>query len=330
MAIMLEQPDGMTWEEWEVYLLNLGRRRRRRRGVLGSPGGAPSSTYTLTAGAGSFILTGDDMTPLVDYRIPADVGAFTETGQDASLMRGYLVSAAVGAFTLTGQAVTLTGPAAFTVTPSTTGAVSDLTGGTAGVYTKTIDVGTYVVGRMIMIGVMARANAALAPSSVTISGVNATQVTGGHVNNGSASETSVWYVDAGSAGGPVTTSGNATVVVTFGTAPSRCGFSLYSIYGQSASAPAAVTSTGNSPVTENTLAIPTGGTILVFDYATSGYPTTFSATSFTQDVNVNNITTQGFASLHSTPGALSGTPSVTVTGSSATGTNAWVFVSVGP
>jgi len=30
----------MTWEEWEVYLLNLGRRRRRRRGVLGSQGGS--------------------------------------------------------------------------------------------------------------------------------------------------------------------------------------------------------------------------------------------------------------------------------------------------
>jgi hypothetical protein len=47
-----------------------------------SPGGSP---YTMTAGAGSFILTGDNMTPLVDYRIPADVGAFTLTGQDATL-----------------------------------------------------------------------------------------------------------------------------------------------------------------------------------------------------------------------------------------------------
>jgi len=48
MAIMLEQPDGMTWEEWEVYLLNLGRRRRRRRGVLGSAStpAPPSGTPT--------------------------------------------------------------------------------------------------------------------------------------------------------------------------------------------------------------------------------------------------------------------------------------------
>jgi len=46
---MLEQPDGMTWEEWEVYLLNLGRRRRRRRGVLGSPGGVTLPTAPVLA-----------------------------------------------------------------------------------------------------------------------------------------------------------------------------------------------------------------------------------------------------------------------------------------
>jgi hypothetical protein len=83
-------------------------------GSLGSAGGSPASTYTLAAGVGSFVLTGDNMTPLVDYRIPADVGSFTETGQDASLKRGYLTSAAVGAFVLTGQDATLTKSSSYT------------------------------------------------------------------------------------------------------------------------------------------------------------------------------------------------------------------------
>jgi len=57
MAIMLEQPDGMTWEEWEVYLLNLGRRRRRRRGVLGSAS-TPEPPVTLPEGSFYQIIIG--------------------------------------------------------------------------------------------------------------------------------------------------------------------------------------------------------------------------------------------------------------------------------
>ena len=76
------------------------------------PGGvAPGGTNTLVAGAGSFVLTGNDvsltrqapgaftltaagatfvlsgetMTPLVDYRLPGEVGAFTLTGQNVTL-----------------------------------------------------------------------------------------------------------------------------------------------------------------------------------------------------------------------------------------------------
>jgi hypothetical protein len=223
--------------------------------------------------------------------------------------------------------------ATFSITPSITGSgagVSDLTGGTAGVYTKTIDVSTYVVGRVIMIGVMARTNAALAPSAVTIGGVSATQATTCHANNGAVADVSVWYVNAASAGGPVTTSGTLTVVVTFGTAPSRIGLSTYSIYGASASAPTCISSVGNSPITENTLSLPSGGSIFVFNFATTGYPSTLSATNFTQNVNNNLITTQGFASLSSTPGALSGTPSVTVSASSTLSSSAWALISWGP
>jgi hypothetical protein len=56
-------------------------------GLLGSAGGSPpaGSPYTMTAGAGSFLLSGETMTPLVDFRIPADVGAFALTGIAATL-----------------------------------------------------------------------------------------------------------------------------------------------------------------------------------------------------------------------------------------------------
>lgn len=55
-------------------------------GAIGSAGTpAGGSPYTMTAGAGSFLLSGETMTPLVDFRIPADVGAFALTGIDATL-----------------------------------------------------------------------------------------------------------------------------------------------------------------------------------------------------------------------------------------------------
>jgi len=70
MAIMLEQPDGMTWEEWEVYLLNLGRRRRRRRGVLGSAGGPVPDAPVLTWTSGV-----TDSTPNFSVNLPDGLGA---------------------------------------------------------------------------------------------------------------------------------------------------------------------------------------------------------------------------------------------------------------
>jgi hypothetical protein len=74
MAIMLEQPDGMTWEEWEVYLLNLGRRKRRRRGVLGSASGSvPSISAPVLAMHPSWVTTDNepDFTITVDDTVEA-------------------------------------------------------------------------------------------------------------------------------------------------------------------------------------------------------------------------------------------------------------------
>jgi hypothetical protein len=36
-------------------------------------------------GAGSFVISGESMTPLVDYRIAPEAGSFTLTGQDVTL-----------------------------------------------------------------------------------------------------------------------------------------------------------------------------------------------------------------------------------------------------
>lgn len=64
----------------------LGLRFGRMGAVLGGAGGSPGgSPYTMAAGAGSFVLSGEAMTPLVDYLIPVEVGAFVLAGQDATL-----------------------------------------------------------------------------------------------------------------------------------------------------------------------------------------------------------------------------------------------------
>lgn len=58
-------------------------------GLLGALGGAGSppggSPYTMTASVGSFVLSGETMSPLVDYRVASAAGAFVLTGQDATL-----------------------------------------------------------------------------------------------------------------------------------------------------------------------------------------------------------------------------------------------------
>ena len=58
--------------------------------------------YTLTAGSGSFALTGIDAGLRRGISISASAGAFTLTGLDAGLRRGISISASAGTFTLTG------------------------------------------------------------------------------------------------------------------------------------------------------------------------------------------------------------------------------------
>jgi len=75
---------------------------------LGGAAGSPIVPGIITAGAGSFVFSGDTMTPVVDYKLPAGAGSFAFTGQDASLINGRFISAAAGSFAFTGADVTLT------------------------------------------------------------------------------------------------------------------------------------------------------------------------------------------------------------------------------
>ena len=102
-----------------------------RNVVVLSPLGGPGTTpvNTLVAGAGSFLLSGDTMTPIVDYRLPAGAGSFTFTGTAATLRATKLLSAAAGSFAFTGDAATLTRAASsITWNPSDKHADITLTG----------------------------------------------------------------------------------------------------------------------------------------------------------------------------------------------------------
>lgn len=65
------------------------------------------STYTLTAGAGSFTETGQAASTLVGRSIAANAAALVFAGQVASLLRGYTVGAGAGGITLAGLAAAM-------------------------------------------------------------------------------------------------------------------------------------------------------------------------------------------------------------------------------
>jgi len=74
---------------------------------------------TLTADAGSYTLTGQDVTFLSGNRIDPLAGSYTLQGQTASLVRSYTLSAGSGSFTLTGQPVTFVYNKNFSVSAGT-------------------------------------------------------------------------------------------------------------------------------------------------------------------------------------------------------------------
>jgi hypothetical protein len=91
----------------------LGRGFGRLGAVLGGAGGSPP-VNTLVAESGSFVFSGDTMTPIVDYKLPVDAGSFAFTGQTATLRADRIISAAAGSFAFAGQDVTLTKSSSYT------------------------------------------------------------------------------------------------------------------------------------------------------------------------------------------------------------------------
>lgn len=79
-------------------------------GGLGSQGGPGNSIIPglITAGAGSYVWSGDTMVPLVDYIIPAGAGSYAFSGSAASFLRSRLITASGGSYAYTGQDATLT------------------------------------------------------------------------------------------------------------------------------------------------------------------------------------------------------------------------------
>lgn len=76
--------------------------------VAGTPPPVAPGNFTLLAGVGAFIFSGEVMSPVVDYKLPANAGAFVETGVAAGLIAARTMPGAAGAFALTGIAAGLT------------------------------------------------------------------------------------------------------------------------------------------------------------------------------------------------------------------------------
>jgi hypothetical protein len=288
-------------------------------GLLGSAGGSPASTYTLAAEAGSFVFSGDNMTPLVDYRIPVDVGAFAEIGQDASLKRGYLTSAAVGAFTLTGQDATLTAAASFSLT--NTDSAVDNTNATTITFTGK-SFGAAAANRRIIIVFFGRTgNTAL--TSVTVGGVNASAVSGAAGINTNTTLSNIYITDSDPSG----TSGN--VVIVGPAAILRCGIGVYRLITSTPTASASGNQASVSASSRSTtITVPTGGAGLNIygSRDTAGAPTwTNAGTAGAGDFSLN-MTGGGNVS-----GAITiGTGSITVTGAASTNECALSSAAWGP
>jgi hypothetical protein len=69
--------------------------------------GGGAATYTLTAAAGSYALTGQSAGLLYGRKLAAGAGTYTLTGQAATLRAARLLGASQGSYTLTGQAAGL-------------------------------------------------------------------------------------------------------------------------------------------------------------------------------------------------------------------------------
>lgn len=126
---------------WSIF-------RPQIRPIFYTAGSGP--TYTLTASAGLFSLTGVASSLVASRLLTASTGSFVLTGQDAGLRAGRVLAANVGTFVLDGKNINLkfdrvmsAGTGTFTLTGNVANLVySPLTGPT---YTLTAEKGTFTV-----------------------------------------------------------------------------------------------------------------------------------------------------------------------------------------
>lgn len=89
---------------------------------------APSTNYTLTCNAGSYVVTGQSAVLLRTKLVAAQAGAYAVSGVNAGLNVGKVLTASAGSYAITGQNATIT-----------------RTGGVVG-YTLTAQTGSYLIG----------------------------------------------------------------------------------------------------------------------------------------------------------------------------------------
>jgi len=223
-------------------------------------------TVTATNTAGNASATSAAVGPVTNVPIvmQADVGSFVFTGEDMTPITGYLMQAGVGAFTLTD--------------PGTTNLVPPVTGTSATLAYQSFDASTSnaatVVYGPITYGTGADRIVAViywygtvTISSVTIGGIaTMTRVSGSATGSGNQIE--VWE----SAAAPSGSSGSITVVFSGGTAYTSA-VALYKLNTATptrADAKTATTGTGTSLSLATPLSIPTNGVGLVAAYTNSG------------------------------------------------------------
>lgn len=106
------------------------------------------ATYTLTAQAGSFTLTGANATLTATRNLTAQAGSFTLTGSNATLSKSYTLTANAGSFTLTGANATLTANRLLTAQQGSftlTGADVNFTYNSGATYTLTAQAGSFAL-----------------------------------------------------------------------------------------------------------------------------------------------------------------------------------------
>lgn len=93
--------------EWAYIKSNVWRALFEPRRIWVPVSAAAPTSYTLTAAAGSFALTGNAAGLRADRKLTAAAGSFSLTGNAAGLYRGLKLTAAAGSFAWTGNAASL-------------------------------------------------------------------------------------------------------------------------------------------------------------------------------------------------------------------------------